>query len=145
SGETSVPNPMFAGTRGLPLNPVAAWPAAFPPSVGGASARAEVQKHKVIRRAMETSPLPKPREGGTKCPDRNGGGPRPLPAPRWQRFGPRRRTTGMQLHCIHDLRCQTGPSALSQLDFGVDRREFAAGVVDLHLPVDPALGAVDVG
>ncbi len=35
--------------------------------------------------------------------------------------------------------------ALSQLNFRVDRREFAAGVVDLHLPVDAALGAVDVG
>ena len=35
-------------------------------------------------------------------------------------------------------------SALSQLDFRVDRSEFAAGVVDLHLPVDAALGAIDV-
>lgn len=33
------------------------------------------------------------------------------------------------------------PSALSQLDFRVDRGEFAAGVVDLHLPVDAALDA----
>ena len=38
-----------------------------------------------------------------------------------------------------------GTSALSQLNFRVDRREFAAGVVDLHLPVDAALCAVDVG
>ena len=36
-------------------------------------------------------------------------------------------------------------SALSQLNFRVDRLEFPAGVVDLHLPVDAALGAVDVG
>src|SRR6267154_1957424 len=36
-------------------------------------------------------------------------------------------------------------SALSQLDFRVDRDEFAAGVVDLHLPINAALGAVDVG
>ena len=36
------------------------------------------------------------------------------------------------------------PSALSQLDFRVDGFEFAASLVDLHLPVDAALSAVDV-
>jgi hypothetical protein len=36
-------------------------------------------------------------------------------------------------------------TGLSQLDFGVDRFEFAAGVVDLNLPVDAALDAVEVG
>ena len=35
-------------------------------------------------------------------------------------------------------------SALSQLEFGIDRLEFAAGIVDFHLPVDTALGFVDV-
>ena len=35
-------------------------------------------------------------------------------------------------------------SGLSQLDFGVDRLEFAAGVADLHLPVDATLDAVEV-
>jgi hypothetical protein len=37
------------------------------------------------------------------------------------------------------------PSGLSQLNFGVDRLELAAGVVDLHLPVDAALETVEVG
>ena len=32
-------------------------------------------------------------------------------------------------------------SALSQLNFRVDRGKFAAGVADLHLPVDAALAA----
>jgi hypothetical protein len=36
-------------------------------------------------------------------------------------------------------------SALSNLDFAIDGLEFAAGVVDLHLPIDPSLGVVDVG
>jgi hypothetical protein len=36
------------------------------------------------------------------------------------------------------------PSALSLLDFGVDRLQFAAGVVDFHLPVDAALSGIDV-
>jgi hypothetical protein len=36
-------------------------------------------------------------------------------------------------------------SALSQLNFGVDRFEFTAGIADLHLPIDAALGVVDVG
>jgi hypothetical protein len=36
-------------------------------------------------------------------------------------------------------------SAPSQLDFRVDRGEFAAGIVDLDLPVDAALSVVDVG
>jgi hypothetical protein len=36
-------------------------------------------------------------------------------------------------------------SALSQINLGVDRLEFAAGVVDLHLPIDAALGAVHIG
>ena len=40
---------------------------------------------------------------------------------------------------------QQAASALSLLDFGVDGFEFAAGVVDFHLPVDAALGGVDVG
>src|SRR3954447_7467162 len=35
-------------------------------------------------------------------------------------------------------------SGLSQLNFWVDRLEFAASVVDLHLPVDAALDAVEV-
>src|SRR5437899_259985 len=35
-------------------------------------------------------------------------------------------------------------SALSQLDFGVDRLQFPAGVIDLHLPVDAVLGVVYV-
>ena len=35
-------------------------------------------------------------------------------------------------------------SALSQLNSRVDRGKFAAGVADLHLPVDAALGAVDI-
>ena len=35
-------------------------------------------------------------------------------------------------------------SASSQLNNGIDRLEFAAGVVDSHLPVDAALSAVDV-
>ena len=38
-----------------------------------------------------------------------------------------------------------GASALSQLNLGIDRLQFGAGVVDLHLPVDAALGSVDVG
>jgi hypothetical protein len=40
---------------------------------------------------------------------------------------------------------QGQPTALSQLNFGVHRLEFAAGVVDLHLPIDAALGAVHIG
>jgi hypothetical protein len=36
-------------------------------------------------------------------------------------------------------------SALSQLNFRVDRREYAAGVVDLHLPIDAALGVIHIG
>jgi hypothetical protein len=36
------------------------------------------------------------------------------------------------------------PSALSQLNFRVDRLELAAGVIDLHLPLDSALRGVDV-
>ncbi len=36
-------------------------------------------------------------------------------------------------------------SALSQLDFRVERLEFTAGVADFHLPVDAALGGVGVG
>ena len=36
-------------------------------------------------------------------------------------------------------------SALSNLRFGVDRLEFVSGVVDFHLPVDAALGGIDVG
>src|SRR5262249_9908412 len=35
-------------------------------------------------------------------------------------------------------------SGLSQLNFGIDRLELAAGIVDLHLPVDASLDAVDV-
>ena len=35
-------------------------------------------------------------------------------------------------------------SALSQLNFGIDGFEFAAGVVDFHLPIDAALSFVDV-
>ena len=36
-------------------------------------------------------------------------------------------------------------SALSQLDFRVNRLQFRSGVVDLHLPIDAALRGVDVG
>ncbi len=36
-------------------------------------------------------------------------------------------------------------SALSQLDFRVEGLELAACVFDYHLPVDAALGRVDVG
>ena len=36
------------------------------------------------------------------------------------------------------------PSALSQLNFGIDRLEFASGIVNFHLPIDTALGTVDV-
>ncbi len=36
-------------------------------------------------------------------------------------------------------------SALSQLDFRVEGFEFTAGVADFHLPVDAALGGIDVG
>ena len=37
-------------------------------------------------------------------------------------------------------------SALSQLNFRVDRGKFAAGVADLHLPVDAALaGKANIG
>jgi hypothetical protein len=36
-------------------------------------------------------------------------------------------------------------SAVSQPDSRVNRGKFAAGVADLQLPVDAALGAVDVG
>lgn len=36
-------------------------------------------------------------------------------------------------------------SASSQLDFGINRLEFAAGVLNLHLPVYAALGVVDIG
>jgi len=36
------------------------------------------------------------------------------------------------------------PSALSQLNFGIDRLEFTAGIVDFHLPIDAALSFVDV-
>ena len=39
---------------------------------------------------------------------------------------------------------QGTPSALSQLDFRVERLEFTAGVADFHLPVDAALGGVGV-
>ncbi len=39
----------------------------------------------------------------------------------------------------------SGTSALSQLDFRVERLEFTAGVADFHLPVDAALGGVGVG
>ena len=35
-------------------------------------------------------------------------------------------------------------SALSQLNFGIDRLEFASGIVNFHLPIDTALGTVDV-
>src|SRR3954470_13886653 len=35
-------------------------------------------------------------------------------------------------------------SALSHLDFGIDGLQFATGVFDFHLPVDAALGLVDV-
>ena len=36
------------------------------------------------------------------------------------------------------------PSALSQLNFGIDGFEFTAGIVDSHLPVDAALSGVDI-
>ena len=36
------------------------------------------------------------------------------------------------------------PSALSQLDFRVDRLQFSAGIVDSHLPIDATLCSVDV-
>jgi hypothetical protein len=48
-----------------------------------------------------------------------------------------------QLESLSQLRAEY--SALSQLDFRVDRGEFTVGVVDLHLPVYGALGAVDIG
>ena len=35
-------------------------------------------------------------------------------------------------------------SALSQLNFGIDRLEFTAGIVDFHLPIDAALSFVDI-
>jgi len=47
--------------------------------------------------------------------------------------------------CQRDIETYLCPSALSNLDFGVDGFEFAAGVFDFHLPVDAALGRVDVG
>ena len=37
------------------------------------------------------------------------------------------------------------PNALSQLNFRVEVLELAACVLDFHLPVDAALGRVDVG
>ena len=41
--------------------------------------------------------------------------------------------------------CHEHPaSALSQLNFRVNRFQFRSGVVDLHLPVDTALSGVDV-
>jgi hypothetical protein len=43
------------------------------------------------------------------------------------------------------IRLVSPTSALSNLDFGIDGLEFAAGVVDLHLPIDASLGVVDVG
>ena len=35
-------------------------------------------------------------------------------------------------------------SAASRLNFRVDRRQLTACVVDLHLPVNPSLGGVDI-
>ena len=35
-------------------------------------------------------------------------------------------------------------SALSQLNFGIDRLEFAAGIVDFHLPINASLSSVHV-
>ena len=37
------------------------------------------------------------------------------------------------------------PSALSQLSFRVEKLEFTAGVFDFHLPVNAALGRIDIG
>ena len=36
------------------------------------------------------------------------------------------------------------PSALSQLNFGIDRLELAAGLVYFHLPIDAALSFVNI-
>jgi hypothetical protein len=41
-------------------------------------------------------------------------------------------------------RAKDPPSALSQLNFGIDRLEFTSGIVNFHLPIDTALGIVDV-
>jgi hypothetical protein len=39
---------------------------------------------------------------------------------------------------------QIRPSAMSQLDFRVDRGEFTSSIIDLHLPIDTPLGIVDI-
>jgi predicted ATP-dependent endonuclease of OLD family len=36
-------------------------------------------------------------------------------------------------------------SAASRHNFRVDRSEFTACVIDFHLPIDPALGLVNIG
>ena len=45
------------------------------------------------------------------------------------------------LYCVET---QSLTSALSGLDCGVDRFEFAAGVIDFHLPVNASLAGVHV-
>jgi hypothetical protein len=36
------------------------------------------------------------------------------------------------------------PSALSQLDFGIERLEFVTGIIDFHLPIHATLTGVNV-
>src|SRR5262245_46012567 len=44
-----------------------------------------------------------------------------------------------------NLKLVPEPSALSRLDFRIDRGEFRAGVIDPHVPFDATLAGVDVG
>src|SRR5437764_125617 len=50
----------------------------------------------------------------------------------------------MTLIAWFSLMARNVTTGLSQLNFGIDRLELAAGVIDLHLPVDATLDAVDV-
>src|SRR5262245_33720205 len=63
------------------------------------------------------------------------------------RFRPRRRGKSRRIRLTPEFWSIAAmrPSGLSQLDFGVDGLEFATSVVDLHLPVDAPLDAVEVG